>query len=508
MDGVPHALIVAAVRCADGNADGVLECLRRDPPLARADSLCGGPAPRAGYGRGIREGGDGGAGERVRRRWEETSVAIEEQAKKEAAPAPVERPRVDRRRLVLLSLGHAVVDSYGQSLLAPLFPLLASRLGLSLAQVGSLPMVMGLSASLGQPILGYLSDRHRRIGMIAIGPAVAAVFSSLVGLAPGYWGLLLLLFLAGLGIGAYHPQGAALARKAAGGSSLAMAAFTVGGNLGFGFAPLLGALGLRLFGLERFFWMALPGLLVALLIGKSFSQETRRQGEADLEKARPSCSGKTGLQATVPPDKPSSVPAHRREGSAHGAKALGFLTATVIVRAAVQIGILTFLPFYLPEHGFSGMDRETARGMAASIFLLANAVGGPLGGHLSDRLGRRSVMLATFLLAPWPLWLGFHLPGYGCLVGLALGGFLLTMPHPANVVMAQELMPQRAGVAASMITGLAWGVAQVLALPLGALADRIGVPLMLQLLSLVPLLGIGLTLPIPESRQEPVVARR
>jgi FSR family fosmidomycin resistance protein-like MFS transporter len=172
-----------------------------------------------------------------------------------------------------------------------------------------------------------------------------------------------------------------------------------------------------------------------------------------------------------------------------------------MVRAAVQIGILTFLPFYLPRHGFAGMDATSAKGVATAVFLLANGLGGPLGGHLSDRLGRRWVMLMTFALAPWPLWFAFHVPGYGCLLGLTLGGFLLTMPQPANVVMAQDLMPHRAGVAASMITGLAWGVAQVLALPLGGIADRIGVTATLQALSLVPLLGIPITLPLPERRR-------
>jgi FSR family fosmidomycin resistance protein-like MFS transporter len=117
-------------------------------------------------------------------------------------------------------------------------------------------------------------------------------------------------------------------------------------------------------------------------------------------------------------------------------------------------------------------------------------------------LGGRAVMMGTFLLAPWPLWIAFHMPGYGCLAGLALGGFLLTMPHPANVVMAQELMPHRAGVAASMITGLAWGLAQVFAFPLGGLADRIGVPLTLQFLSLLPLLGVVFSLAVPERRPE------
>jgi FSR family fosmidomycin resistance protein-like MFS transporter len=405
----------------------------------------------------------------TRRRWQ-TAESVKAQ------------PDVDRKRLSLLSLGHAVTDSYGQSLLTPLFPVLAARLGLSLTLVGGLPMVMGLSASLGQPLLGHLSDRHPRLCLVALGPAMAALCVGLVGLAPSYPWLLVCLFLAGIGIGAYHPQGAALARRAAGGRSLAMAGFTAGGSIGFGLAPVLGALGLRFLGLERFYWMALPGLLFALVLARVFAGGTHDS-----------------------PGAPNSLTAEarrtrreRRGGELNSSAALAFLTASVMVRAAVQIGILTFLPFYLTRYGFAGMERATAQAMAASLFLLANAVGGPLGGHLSDRLGRRRVMTATFLLAPWPLWLAFHTPGYGCLIGLVLGGFLLTMPHPSNVVMAQELMPHRAGVAASMITGLAWGLAQVLALPLGSIADHVGVAPTLQGLSLLPLLGVLFTLPIPE----------
>ena len=99
-----------------------------------------------------------------------------------AAPAP------DRRRLALLALGHAVTDSYGSSFLSPLLPLLAARLGLSMAMVGSLPMVLGLSGSLGQPLLGYLSDRRSRLCLVALGPLVAAVGCGVVGRMPTYHG--------------------------------------------------------------------------------------------------------------------------------------------------------------------------------------------------------------------------------------------------------------------------------------------------------------------------------
>jgi FSR family fosmidomycin resistance protein-like MFS transporter len=402
----------------------------------------------------------------------------------------------DRPRLALLALAHAVTDSYGSSFLAPIFPLLAARLGLSLAMVGSLPMVMGLSSSLGQPLLGYLTDRRSRFCLVALGPAVAALGCGMVGHMPGYAALLACLFVTGLGIGAFHPQGASLARHASGGSGLAMSAFTVGGNIGFGLAPLACALALRTLGLTHLHWIALPGLVLAVVIWQVF----RRSG---IHK-----DGQDRVSPSLNPVHPGN-PVHPVNSGAperlNARRSLAFLTATVAVRAAVQVGTATFLPFYLVTHALPGVGAEAARGLAVSVFLLANAFGGPVGGHLSDRMGRKRVMFWSFLFAVPPLTLAFHLSGYAGLAALAIGGSILMMPQPSNVIMAQELMPERAGTAASLITGLAWGVAMIFAMPLGALADRYGVGAVLRALALLPLFGAPLVLPIVDVRQRSAI---
>lgn len=378
----------------------------------------------------------------------------------------------DRARLALLAVGHAVTDSYGQSLLSPMFPEIARRLGMSLAQVGGLPMMMGLSASLAQPLLGWLSDRHPRLCMVALGPLLAALFIGFVGHAQSYSQLALLLFLAGIGIGAYHPQGATLARLAGRGSGLAMSAFTVGGNIGFGLAPLLGVLYVSWFGLERLYFAALPAALFAGVMAAAFYSGP-------------------GFHAQVLRHAPKAA------AGKGNPVALAALTGTVIVRSAVQIGMTTFLPF-LVEQRFPADGQEAMKSVSVSAFLLASAVAGPLGGHLSDRFGRRRLMIGSFLLAPWPLLVAFSQPGAAMIALLAFGGFVLMLPHPGNVVMAQEFMPRSAGVAASMITGFAWGVAQILALPLGGIAEATSLSFALTGLSLFPLLGVFLVLPIPE----------
>jgi FSR family fosmidomycin resistance protein-like MFS transporter len=403
-----------------------------------------------------------------------SAVPLVDTLPKSELSGPAAPARPDAFRLALLAIGHAVTDSYGQSLLSPMFPQIAARLGLSLAQVGGLPMMMGLSASLAQPLLGWVSDRHPRWCLVAIGPLMAALVIGFVGYAANYWQLAFLLFAAGIGIGAYHPQGATLARLAGRGSSLAMSAFTVGGNVGFGLAPILGGLYVEWFGLRQLYFAALPALIFAVVMGFAFYSGP-------------------GLPAAVRKGAPK--PASGRSQPI----ALAALTATVVVRSVVQIGMTTFLPFLIQKR-FPAEMHQSLASVSVSAFLLASAFAGPLGGHLADRFGRRRLMTWTFLLAPIPLFLGMQQPGLALIPLLAFGAFILMLPHPGNVVMAQEFMPSSAGIAASLITGLAWGLAQILVLPLGKIADETSVAAALTGLCFVPLAGVALVLPIPGER--------
>ncbi len=404
-------------------------------------------------------------------------MAVERTAVHTAAPARSGRGIVApvTAWLVLLAIAHAITDSYGQSLISPMFPEIGARLHLSLAQIGTLPVLMGLTASLAQPLFGWISDRRPDWCLVALGPLVAGMLIGQLGQAGSYVQLGTLMFCAGLGIGAFHPQGAMLARKAGRGSSLAMSVFTVGGSLGFGLAPVLGALYGHWFGLERFYLASVPAIAVSVILLVAF----RRLRGAERAQAQPRA-------ATA-----------REELPACRSVALAALTATVVVRSAVQIGMTTFLPF-LVQSRFPESQRLVATSASVSAFLLASAFAGPIGGAWADRFGRRRLMMASFILAPLPLLAGLQADGTAMLAWLALGAFILMLPHPGNVVLAQELMPRSAGIAASLITGLAWGLAQLLAWPLGAAADAVSLPTALTWLCLVPFLGVFLVLPIPE----------
>src|SRR6266851_2630284 len=104
--------------------------------------------------------------------------------------------------LVLLSCGHFFVDLYS-SALGALQPLLVQKLGLSLTQVGVLAGIFVFSNSVMQPFYGYLSDRFHTRMFSALAPAVAGIFISAIGFAPGFSWLLLLAVLGGAGIASF-----------------------------------------------------------------------------------------------------------------------------------------------------------------------------------------------------------------------------------------------------------------------------------------------------------------
>jgi Major Facilitator Superfamily len=134
---------------------------------------------------------------------------------------------------------HVVVDAY-TNIYAPMLPLLIPRLNLSLAEAGTLAMCFQLANSVSQLAFGALADRWRPRALVLVGPLVAVIVLSMIGLAHSPWTLGAILVLGGLGGAAFHPPAAALVYKLAepGRKGTAMSAHLSGGSLGFSLAPV------------------------------------------------------------------------------------------------------------------------------------------------------------------------------------------------------------------------------------------------------------------------------
>src|SRR5262245_27064926 len=156
---------------------------------------------------------------------------------------------------------HMMVDGYG-NIYAPLLPLLAPKLNLSLAMAGTLTMLYQMAASVAQVGFGHIADRWRPRLLVMTGPVVAVSILSFIGMAPNVTTLAIVLIAGGLGAAAFHPPAAALAHRLGGDRpGLAMSVHITGGTLGFSLGPLIFAPFAEHLSLEWTPVLAIPGLI-------------------------------------------------------------------------------------------------------------------------------------------------------------------------------------------------------------------------------------------------------
>jgi FSR family fosmidomycin resistance protein-like MFS transporter len=348
-----------------------------------------------------------------------------------------------------LALGHAVDDFY-PSFLAPLLPLFVEKLGLSLALAGGLATLQGFTTSLLQPVFGYLADRVQQPRLAAWGMLASAIFTSLWGLAPDGASLVLLVVLAGLGVALFHPVASGLVGQLGiRQKGLAMSLFLTGGSVGYGLGPLVAVALASRWGLPAIGFAIVPGILTAALLHR-------------FARRLPSRAVPTA----------SRSPLLRGEGRLLLKQFLPLLPLTFVVmlRAALSITLGTFLPLYLTQQGFPLL----LAGLAVTIFRIAGAVGGLVGGPLADRVGRRRILFLSFALALPFLWGVSHAEGWPALASLAAVGAIISSSAPLSVVIAQEATPDNPSMASGLMIGFAWGIGGLAVTGVGIWGDQVG----------------------------------
>src|SRR5262249_58003379 len=172
--------------------------------------------------------------------------------------------RKNKLTIALLSTAHFVLDSYS-SFLFQLLPRMAMKLRVTPAQAGLVPPMLSVTSSLMQPVYGIISDRYLKRSMVVFGPLIAAVFLSCLGTADSLAGLMALVILGGVGVGMFHPQGAALVSRAASSDGsdrrqgMMMSVFSSSGTVGYSLGPLLVAVVVNRYGLGPKWYAAILG---------------------------------------------------------------------------------------------------------------------------------------------------------------------------------------------------------------------------------------------------------
>lgn len=372
--------------------------------------------------------------------------------------------------MAVLTLGHLFSDAT-QVAVPALLPFLVREQDISFAAAGMLILASTVASSVVQPLFGHFSDTRSLEIFMPVGLILGAVGVALVGLAPSYPLILLAVIVSGMGVAAFHPEATRFANLASGGRrATGMSVFSVGGSSGFALGPLLLTplvLGLGVQGTVLF---------AALPLGMA--------GVVAL--ALPRLKGLRSAPITVGPGAETVgsdlwVP-------------FGLLSGVVSLRSVVQFGLIAFVPLY-----FAGVfsSSEVVSNVALSVTLLAGIAGTLLGGSLADRHGRRTVLLGSLVVLP-PLFVCFLLSGeIASMALLAPIGAATVASGSITVVMGQEYLPGRIGVASGFTVGLAIGVGGIGSPALGALADAYGLKSVMVALALLPIPAVLLALRLP-----------
>lgn len=341
--------------------------------------------------------------------------------------------RRDKLTFAALCAAHFVSDSYS-SIIYPLLPLLKAKLALTSSQVFWLAPLLAISSSLMQPLYGFISDRYARRFFAVFAPTITAVFVSMIGLAPSYSMLIVLLVAGGIGIGSFHPQAAAMAAAVSGNRRrVGMAMFSAIGTLGFAIGPFVITRIVDRFGLEHSYYIICMGVLTS----------------AALYRICPPLAAPVKQMPGVTKIKWQLLGALRPAW-----RPLLLLYLITVIRSGIQITTNNYLPFLLNESGYG----LTGTGNVITVFLLLGGLGGLAGGIMAERASGRAVTLYSGLFAGPLLIAAFMTSGPVSVVLLGLGGFVLLSTLPVNVVMAQELVPGQTSTVSALMMGAAWGV--------------------------------------------------
>lgn len=388
----------------------------------------------------------------------------------------------ERSRIFLaVNLGHVSIDVFN-SMGPVLLTFLSVPLVLTNGQIGFAIGLYQMLAAVTQPPFGWLADR---IGSRWLGPGSVAwtvgfvLLAVFVGLQTQSFLTFLLLYAVGaLGSGAFHPQGAMHAsRGLVGQAATATAVFFLFGQGGLASGPFLSGLLLDRTGPSGLYLLAVPVVPVVL-----FMLLAMRQAHPEPRR-RPA----------------GSDPGHATRNGDTRWFVVALLAVVSGLRGWAFMGTAFFLPKLFHDLGWSA----TAYGSITGLFWLGAGITGVMAGRFADRWGRRKVVFTSILSGCLTL---FFLPlSQGALafvLAIASGG-LLGASHSILVVLGQDLLPARRGLASGFSLGYLFGVGAVAGWSIGLLSEHWGLAAILQTGALGGCLAAGLSLVLPSTGNEP-----
>lgn len=380
------------------------------------------------------------------------------------------------RLVYLFSLGHFAVD-WCQGAVPALLPYFILQYDLSYREAATLIFANMMVASVIQPVFGYYADKVSKPWFVPLGPLLAGASVVWIGFSTSYASLFAAAMVCGLGSSLFHPEGALMVNRIAGGEKgRALGSFSVGGNAGFAIGPAAAGLCAYGIGIEG---LALFGVVNAAIAAAIF------------------CCMPRALRAAAQ----SEAAAKKKRGAAENDwVSFGKLSVIILARALGFTLCNTFIPLYWIH--VLGTD-EGAGSTALSILFTVGACLTYGGGLLADRFSMRTIIRGAFLVMIPAMFLLTNSTDVTVATALLLpAAAAIFMPYSPIVVLGQTYLAKNAGFASGVTLGLTTTLGGLFAPVVGWAADLWGLQNALQILWVAGIAGLAAAMSLPKDRED------
>lgn len=353
----------------------------------------------------------------------------------------VETEEFQTGQVLTISGGHFFNDIY-TSLVPALLPVIIDKLSLSLAMAGSLTAIQQVPGLIN-PFIGYLADRVSLRYFVILAPAITATLIGGLGFAPSYLALLVIFFLTGISVAAFHAPAPAMIGRITGKQvGKGMSYFMAAGELARTLGPLVAVWAISLWTLDGIWRLSVIGWATSLILYWRLRSVPARTNK------------NAGLRQAFPAMRRLFIP---------------IMVFTLLRNFLVEC-LVTYLPVYMDSKGAS----LWVAGASLSILELAGVAGALSSGTFSDRLGRKSILLFATLSSALIAFLFLRLDGWVLVPILLALGFTALSTTPVLLAMVQEHLPEHRALGNGTFMLISFALRPIAILAIGFIGDQYG----------------------------------
>jgi len=363
-----------------------------------------------------------------------------------------------------ISFAHLVHDVYS-SFLAPLLPLLIEKLSISYTMAGMLSVFQRLPSFLN-PVIGMVADKMAIRYLLIVSPAITAVSMSLLGVAPTYVVVVILLLVMGLSAAMFHVPGPVMIKHVAGARiGKGMSFFMLGGELARTIGPLFVLSAVSLWGLEGTYKLIPIGLAASFILFWKFRKIRISDDFKDLKNNKEASFRKTFKQFT-----PLFIT----------------LTGIYFFSSVLKAAFTAFLPTFITSEG----DTLWAGGIALAALQLTGALGTLVSGSISDKIGRKRTLLIMAIASPLLTFLFLYSGKTFAIPVLLLLGFFLISSTPVILALVNELKSDHPSFLNSIMMTINFVTGAVTVPLVGLIGDFVGLETTYMVCAVIALFAI------------------